>query len=287
MTRDFAGIREKLARALNNIVYLDGKIKEFVDSGEYPVVSYEDKTTLLKAAEYYQKRVVPLAFSVVAGEIIHHLRSCLDHIAWQFSRDWYRADPKTQTIIEFPVFKSVPLNQARTRFLAKIKGISNPAALVFIERLQPYYYPKDIDSPLQIIHEMDVADKHRGLVLCVSSGHIPISPELFNRFARYHLGEPGSEPVDIGAEFKRNPYIYPNVAFQKFGRRSPEAVIQGLIELHGFVERVVNRFEQFSVLEDHIPDWDDSISLIPFLWPDARKAEQLIAPSFYVSVRID
>jgi hypothetical protein len=29
--------------------------------------------------------VVPPRFSVLAGEIVHHLRSCFDHVTWNFS----------------------------------------------------------------------------------------------------------------------------------------------------------------------------------------------------------
>src|SRR6185369_15898895 len=183
MNCDFSGIHERLIRANENIHNLDREVGRFIESGEYRVFSYEDKETLLKAVQYHKSRTVPLRFSVLAGEIIHHLRSCLDHVVWQFSGDWYRRS--NRSVIEFPIFETRPIKPKRiAAFNGKIRGISDPGALMLIERLQPYNATYSIDFPPLIIHKMDIIDKHRELVLCTTVGSIPFPIELLERQIR-------------------------------------------------------------------------------------------------------
>jgi hypothetical protein len=56
-----------------------------------------------EALEYHRNRPVPLRFSVLAGEVIHQLRSILDRIVWQFSdRRYWEFNGKW---IEFPILE--------------------------------------------------------------------------------------------------------------------------------------------------------------------------------------
>lgn len=72
----------KLARARENIEALDSEMERFFKESDYPVLPDDDYDTLMKALEYHQVRMVPPRCGVLAGEIIHHLRSCFDHIVW-------------------------------------------------------------------------------------------------------------------------------------------------------------------------------------------------------------
>lgn len=246
MTRcDFSGIREKLKRSHENILSLQSEINEFIESGEFAVFSFEDKVTVQKAAEYHRHRVIPLRFSVLAGEIIHHLRSCLDHIAWELSGNWYRQS-KSRRDIRFPVFEKCPPpdSKRKTGYERQVLGISSPAALILIEWFQPFMAANPQNSPLLIAHTMDITDKHQSLVLCGSTGTIPISADVLARFGQHRFGVPRSEPVDIAAEFRRDPRIYAQVSFKRFGTRDSEPVIQGLGELQNFVVRVTELFER-------------------------------------------
>jgi hypothetical protein len=248
MKPDFSGIDAKLVRANENIGNLNREINAFFDSSQYPFWRHDDKDTALKAMAYHRKRVIPLRFSILAGEILHHLRSVLDHVVWQFSSDWYRLTKPTQ--IEFPVLEVRPPDKpGRTGYERHVKGISDPAALILIEVLQPYYSSKPVRHPLAVLHKFNIADKHRHALLCVSTGAIPISDEMYDRFVRHHRGEPGSAPVDFAAEFKRDPKVIPQISFKDFGGREIEPVIQGLAVLHNFVIKVC---ERFSVLSEYV-----------------------------------
>ncbi len=253
MKYDFSGIRERLIRAKQNILNLDAEIDGFFKTSKYPILSYEDKQLLLEASEYHRRRPIPRRFSILAGEIIHHLRSCFDHIAWQFSCPSYRVSKPTK--IEFPIFEVPPSQKpGRTGYEKYVKGIFNPAALILIEVFQPYNSPNPVDSPLSIIHKMDITDKHRELVLCFPTAAVPVSADIVNRYVRYKGGDPFVAPFDLGAEvianFKRDPKIVPQVSFKNFGGRQIEPVVQGLTELQNFTVGVLGMFERVAEFVD-------------------------------------
>ena len=96
------GIQEKLNRADENIGNLNREIVSFFNDGPYPVLPDKDDGLFQEAVDYHSSRIIPQRFSVLAGEIIHHLRSCLDHLAWILSNEEKRVrDPQG---IEFPIF---------------------------------------------------------------------------------------------------------------------------------------------------------------------------------------
>jgi hypothetical protein len=61
---------------------------------------------------------------VLSGEIIHHLRSCLDHVVWHFSDDTYRR--KHVTHVQFPILKTRPTPaDVFNKYERKVKGITD------------------------------------------------------------------------------------------------------------------------------------------------------------------
>jgi hypothetical protein len=75
---------EKLDRAKENIFNLDAEITVSFEKCVYPVLQVNDPKLLLEAIEYHKNLIIPPRFSVLAGEAVHHLRSCFDHVAWYF-----------------------------------------------------------------------------------------------------------------------------------------------------------------------------------------------------------
>ena len=123
MANEFDGIYEKLKRAHENIINLKSEIDTFL-KGEYSVLVNPDNELMLKATEYHRQRKIPLRFSVLSGEIVHHLRSSLDHIVWFVSDPAYRT--KHRTNIGFPILKTRPVKpESIAGYEGKIKGISS------------------------------------------------------------------------------------------------------------------------------------------------------------------
>jgi hypothetical protein len=161
-----------------------------------------------------------MTYSVLAGEIVHHLRSVLDHLVWQLVL--VNGNRPTERN-EFPICDT------RSKFDESIKrkkltGVST-AVESKIESLQPYHFTKLEASWLWVIHELDRIDKHRLLVVLLAamrlgqrivlrqaSDHItitgmtppnwvsatPTGAEVF----RIELGEPYPESVSFEAEFE-------------------------------------------------------------------------------------
>jgi hypothetical protein len=227
--QDFTGIAEKLKRAEANIGNLYFEMQTFFEESDYPVIPEDDSEMLRKATEYHANRVIPPRFSVLAGEIIHHFRSCFDHVVWHFSDP---AKVKEIRRIEFPVFFEKPLNSdERRRFERKIEGITNPYIRDLIERFQPYKAANPADDPLWLIHDFDIIDKHRELILTVATSSIVLPRRLQGVLEAYQRKHPELDPAQVARKFKQHGAIRPNVSFRNFGRRQIESVSEGLIKL--------------------------------------------------------
>jgi hypothetical protein len=244
----FAGINEKLKRADQNIVNLDAEITNFVSSGKYPTIPHPDDETWQEAVNYHRSKRIPLRFAVLAGEIVHHLRSSLDHVVWHFSCNEARL--KDQNGIEFPIFEKEPHpsdKNAINRYNKKIQGITNTQVLGWIKEMQPHHSGADVaDDPLLIIHNMDRFDKHRELVIVDSSAAVQFPPtmsDIASKAALYTQGKlPASDHLVLSRALKDHCNVTPNVAFRQFGKRKTHSVIAGLVELFDEVSTLVGVF---------------------------------------------
>jgi hypothetical protein len=126
---------ERLKRADEQIKNLNIEISEFLAPipvvtffGREPIVTDENRQAYRQLQEFISHTEIPPRFSVLAGEIVHHLRSAFDHVAWELSSDAERRDHATR--IEFPIFPDALDDKGKlTRFERKIEGISSPTAL--------------------------------------------------------------------------------------------------------------------------------------------------------------
>jgi hypothetical protein len=232
----FAGIAEKLKRAYEDIRNLQVEINRHFQTSKYPVMPHVYGDRIFDALKYHRDRPVPIRFSILTGEIVHHLRSCLDHIIWLFS------DGK-HLKIEFPVFDDEPVKKKDIeRYEGKIKGITNPDALTLIGNLQPYKTSDPVDCPLLILHNMDIRDKHREIILVPSNVQINIPASLWREIMRDKPKNYEITPKDLAGKLKGNHYDVPQISFRNFGRRTIQPVIPGLTELYNYVFKVVEGF---------------------------------------------
>ena len=193
----------------------------------------------------------PLEFAVRAGEVVHHLRSSLDHLVWQLVE--HNPVSKSAGMIrhkdlhEFPIIRN-PKRFRSEQARRKIDGISD-SARVRIEGLQPFVTHPDApdDSPLCIVHRLDIRDKHQALNVVVNGVRISrayvtdggLAPnrsyvvisrpyaratEAGTVIASTNTGIEDSQ-VDVLAEFA------PEMAFDRVGTRQDEPLIQSLHRL--------------------------------------------------------
>jgi len=243
MDNPLDGINEKLKRTHECIGNLQSDISLFFQGGKHPIRGDEDFQTARTAVSYYHENpTMPLRFSVLVGEIIHHFRSCLDHIAWQLSDADSRRDRPTR--IEFPVFRDAPRDKNEAaRYNRKVEGIRSIAALKLIGDLQPYNRPKPLDDPIWIIHDMDSIDKHRELVIVALGFHFTVPPHLLELARRYTTDDLGPIPPDVARQFQQYGKFSPDIAFRQFGEREHQPVVPSLLDLENFIRSVVASFE--------------------------------------------
>lgn len=236
-----AGIHEKLKRANENIVNLNSEIDAFIKVSPNSGIAEAKPQLPEDWIKSHAQQPIPPRFAVVAGEVIHHLRSCLDHIAWDLSTDTYRK--KAETKIAFPILIDRPDKKAKARYDRNVAGIASPAALKHIGDLQPYKRPNSADQPLAIIHELDRIDKHHELVIVVAAFearlHIPLesfTERMINGMAMKEEAFVWESQQKIDGELSRK------VAFSKFGERENQSVIPSLKQLTDAIRDVVRMF---------------------------------------------
>lgn len=245
------GVRERLQIADENIRNLDALIDEFVDPLPFtnvkvedgaPIIGEEQRDSWDRMQKASKEIPVPLPFSIRAGEIIHHLRSCLDHIAWQLADPIKRV--KTPRQVQFPIILDWNNKKELSTYERQTEFVTNPAAETIIKKLQPASTKSPKDDHLWIIHEMDIIDKHRELVLClyvpriqgptrVTRDYAPIPDGYGTRMLIPLLGT-----AKVQADIK----ISLNVAFAQFGQGKDAPVIKSLVDLTNTMKDVVAHF---------------------------------------------
>ena len=247
--------RERLKRANENIVNLNGEVTDFLapfprlKTTEINRVWSDDETqTFEELKKLSRDSKVPPRLSVLVGEIIHHLRSAFDHAAWQLSSPAARNDPKIAKYIEFPVFPKEPKRGTEDKpssYDRKVKGIRSFTALIRIDELQPYKRADPLNHPLWLIHDMDIFDKHRELNLVVVAIGTSIRATGKQRVRAVKDSATGGMRI-IGATGPQKVEVYvelsAQVTFSNVGTRENEPTIPLLQQLSGFAADSVELF---------------------------------------------
>ncbi len=264
MSHPLDGCWAKIERAKENIKNLEAEISAFVQPDPYIIagnVNHQTKECTFVA----NAKTIPLRFSVLTGEIIHQLRSSLDHLIWALALQSH-ATPGPD--IGFPIcLTEEKFKAAKKR--GKINGISGSAQAI-IESLQPYrnadWRNTVSDNPLRIIQEFNNTDKHRLLAVVVSAAHIPGQIYFSGKMADTTVAqfvpeqwadlllrtEPDGTNVLTIRFTKMNPELQVNadfrhqVAFEQFGTREIEPVIPSLMHLRDATIKAIKLFgDQF------------------------------------------
>jgi hypothetical protein len=183
----------------------------------------------------------------VRGEIIHHLRSSFDHLAWQLSDETCRNTGNNRFSIEFPIFDVDPATDPdeAKRYRRKVKCIIHrPSALARIDRLQPHKSIEPSHTFLWRVHDMDRTDKHRELTLVIATPGAHLEANAFRHVVTvYKAGIPiGQIPLPGIFNMKVNTKICAYVAFGQPVKGEYEPVIPFLQQLHRFTLDTVEAF---------------------------------------------
>jgi hypothetical protein len=145
------------------------RAKKHFRSLELELIAYRDKNLQVVKGELYSQtgkiggvqtfhNLPLLSFDALttAGDVIHNLRSALDHLAHQLVLVG-SPDTEPSRAIEFPIAKDAASYEADKP--RKVRGMRAEAVRA-IDDLKPY---KGGNDALWRIHELDIIDKHRSI----------------------------------------------------------------------------------------------------------------------------
>lgn len=193
-----SGIVAKLNRARQTIAELKAKTEAWERAA---VSQIEIKKGFLQSPTIYSVRArseetVPAEFAVVAGEIIHALRSSLDHLVCALAVE---AGGEIKRSHQYPICKSAAeFQKAVQRGL--LAGLTD-AAIAQIEGQQPYHSPQPENQAAAIINELDNRDKHRLLIAVNATAIIPDQIHVHGEGANI-TGISPPDPISLGPDFQ-------------------------------------------------------------------------------------
>jgi hypothetical protein len=205
------GVRAKLTRATETLVTLDDEIGFYLDSG--PVDVRREVTS--DGVNMFCLAVTaspPARLSVLAGEVVHQMRSALDHIAHDLVRSAGN-EPTRQTA--FPIHAKKPSR-------VSIAGGVTPEVLALVDAVQPYHADEPDTNPLHVLHFLWNEDKHRNIHL-ITAG--VARTQAF-------LSPPGGQ-VLLGGQFQTRPVFdgEPFAAFEVDGGVPEDAELTAMGDL--------------------------------------------------------
>jgi hypothetical protein len=148
-------VRVKIERAKKHLLDLEAELRKFRNERLNVVGTKGDFKTGQSAHFHVDLPILPFDVMAAAGDIVHNLRSSLDHLAYQLVIVGSSKEPSRR--IEFPIAKDSATYEAEKA--RKVDGMRE-LAIKHIDNLKPY---KGGNQLLWRIHELDNIDKHRTL----------------------------------------------------------------------------------------------------------------------------
>jgi hypothetical protein len=197
MDDPFFGITLKLGRAHDQLQGLSSEIDAFFKLNPY-VIEYQINPDTLDIFGILRVRHNPPAiWSVVIGEVVHNLRSALDHLVWQLVIKETSTVPTTNKT-QFPIFETLAGYQSRGEpvFLQGVGG----TAKAIIKSAQPFETGGQ-KSPLWHLHELSNWDKHRSITFAAATRRSAAVQAVADEVESLFISTPG--PFQDDAELFR------------------------------------------------------------------------------------
>jgi hypothetical protein len=156
------GASLKLDRAGDQFKALRAEMESFLKSDVYEkqIQLYTDTDPQLVVHAWRLKQPYPAMWSAMIGEIIHNLRSALDHLVFQLII-LETGGPPTSNKTQFPIFLAEDgfKNRGIPQMIPKVGA----KATALIKSVQPFATKEGKQSPLWHLSELSNWDKHRSI----------------------------------------------------------------------------------------------------------------------------
>jgi len=169
MKHPLDGCWAKIERAEENIQNLNREVNAFLsqDPKPYKIVGQHQNNGREYVFVAFGEVDVPLRISVLAGEIIHHLRSSLDHLIHALI---VKNGGTPTNNNKFPICTTTEIFEEACNS-GLIKGVSRSAKKL-IRSVQPYTSRTPDNTILYVINQYDIFDKHKLLIIVATLGRI-------------------------------------------------------------------------------------------------------------------
>jgi hypothetical protein len=250
------GCREKIKRAEEHREGLDREVATWLEARPMPFTAEYDSQTGSHIARItaVPEAIPTLRWGVIIGDVLHNLRSALDHLAWELAH-WGGRTPSDPGGVKFPIADSLVnfRSGAATRATKQMDAVH----VAKIESLQPYHaltgpdrYTGAFIHPLAFVRDLSNADKHRLTtpILAVSQrfdfevGAPPLNLSAF-------LGEGLLNTLEVGTPIMRLMAPPKDKDVRVKGHMTPGILLPGsrgldhLKRARAFVEKVVSELE--------------------------------------------
>jgi hypothetical protein len=152
----FALISGKIERAKHHLHDLEIARDRFFNSDPYQINCENDLQTGHNIYRIFDIQTPPAEIGLIAGDLIHNLRSALDHLAFQLV---YANGSTHSKQTSFPIWDSASEYYAQRA--RRLTGMAQ-AAIDAIDASEPYQGGKG--AGFWVLHYLDIADKHRALL---------------------------------------------------------------------------------------------------------------------------
>jgi hypothetical protein len=280
---DFSGCWAKISRANVHLEFLNERVKSFaMDMSSYKVITEDDWQTAKVFIDGEPEPPVE-EWGAIIGDVVHNLRSALDHLVWQLTIANGHTPPPVIPLkrrdpggiwrdIAFPIHvDTYPLDHlgnlipwSASKEPKSLWGV-RPDLRTVIQKLQPFSRRKNSSKePLAVLDELWNTDKHRHLHLAhflvvlddvdtvVTSF---VTPEVTLRVVKKYAPRPLKGCTEIGrlenvgqhrhlgADMDVDLRVSFDVAFQQGPPAYGGGVMETLKRLHDTVAAVIVEFE--------------------------------------------
>jgi hypothetical protein len=181
------GIRLKIHRANKHLDDLQFELSQFFATDPYAFRIESDPQTGEHVCYLSRCDDIPSSIPVIAGDVIHNLRSALDYLAYQLVKiGTHSRGPFVG--IYFPIVDDP--SELEPAIKRKVKGAREEAKNA-IRNVKPY---KGGSTLLWQLHKLNIIDKHRLLVAASSSGFRNATPQDLERLRKLWAESRGSTP---------------------------------------------------------------------------------------------
>lgn len=251
-------IAVKVERAREHLATLSVAVREHLDSKPYAVGTKHDPDSRRLIYFVSGVRPAPLRLSAILGDIIHNLRSALDHLAYQLV--WVGTGKSPSNHVYFPIADDRPKYlEQRSR---QLKGAA-AAAVATLDGLCPY---KGGNDGLWRLHKLNNIDKHRVLITAGSAfqsfnfgAYLSREMHKYHKFADMPVIDLFMKPADRMFPLKQGDELFIDVqdaepidklqfrfsvAFGEQGIVFGEPIVETLASMITLVESILPQFDQ-------------------------------------------